>query len=102
MQALGFTTIRTYAEGRFRLRQHGTLRLLCVLFRPAGRKRTHQKPKSVCLRTAYDIPTENQTFSLCKFVQCSTIRLIGTQSCAIVESLNRPNTAGMLLVNARS
>jgi hypothetical protein len=38
--------LKPYAEGRFRLRQHGTLHLLCILFRPARRKRNTPKAKT--------------------------------------------------------
>jgi hypothetical protein len=49
-----FFLFRTYPEGCFRLRQHGTFTFIVGSFfaRP-GEKRTHNKPKSVCLRKFY-------------------------------------------------
>jgi hypothetical protein len=34
-----------YAKGSFRLRQHGTLHVLYVLFSPGGAKKEHTKAK---------------------------------------------------------
>src|SRR4051794_30047621 len=38
---------------RFSLRQHGSLSLMCVVFRPAGRKTTHKALKSSGWRKSY-------------------------------------------------